>query len=81
MKHIPTHHFTPPSFKILGPSIKISIITDISIFRFYRYIGYIGDISVDILKKNIDKLKIIFWKKILVSLKLLRTRENVRKTS
>ena len=36
---------------------------------------------MDILKKNIDKLKIIFWKKILVSLKLLRTRENVRKTS
>ena len=38
--------------------MKISVITDILIFRFYRYIGYIGDILVDILGKNIDKLKI-----------------------
>ena len=38
---------------------KISVITDISVFRFYRYIGYIGDISVDILGKNIGKVKIV----------------------
>ena len=38
---------------------KISVITDISVFRFYGYIGYIGDISVDILEKNIGKLKIV----------------------
>ena len=36
--------------------MKISVIMDISVFRFY---GYIGDISVNILKKNIDKLKIV----------------------
>ena len=31
-----------------------------SILRIYRgYIGYIGDISADILEKNIDRLKII----------------------
>ena len=42
----------------------------ISILRIYRrYIGYIGDISVDILEKN------------MVNLKLLKTHENVRKTS
>ena len=35
--------------------MKISVITDISVLRFY---GYIGDISVDILEKNIDKPKI-----------------------
>ena len=35
--------------------MKISVITDILVFRFY---GYIEDISVDILKKNIDKSKI-----------------------
>ena len=35
--------------------MKISLITDISILRFY---GYIGDISMDILEKNIDKPKI-----------------------
>ena len=28
--------------------MKISILMDISILKFYRYIGYIGDISVDI---------------------------------
>ena len=43
--------------------MKISVITDISVLRFYGYIGYIGyigdifgyigDISVDILEKNI----------------------------
>ena len=31
---------------------------DISILPFYRYIGYIGDILVDILTQNIDELKI-----------------------
>ena len=36
--------------------MKISVITDISVLRFY---GYIGDISVDILEKNIGKLKIV----------------------
>ena len=36
--------------------MKISVITDISVLRFY---GYIGDISADILEKNIGKLKII----------------------
>ena len=36
--------------------MKISVITDISILRFY---GYIGDISMDILEKNIDRLKIV----------------------
>ena len=31
-----------------------------SILRIYRgYIGYIGDISADILEKNIDRLKIV----------------------
>ena len=41
--------------------MKISVITDISVLRFYRYIG---DISADILEKNIGKLKIIknSWK-------------------
>ena len=28
--------------------MKISVSTDISVLRFYEYIGYIGDISVDI---------------------------------
>ena len=37
------------------PLMKISVITDILILRFY---GYIRDISMDILEKNIDKLKI-----------------------
>ena len=36
--------------------MKISVITDISVLQFY---GYIGDISTDILEKNIDRLKII----------------------
>ena len=42
------------------PRMKISVITDISVLRFYGYIGYIGDIfgyigdiSADILEKNI----------------------------
>ena len=39
--------------------MKISVITDISVLRFYGYIGYIGDISADILEKNIGKLKIV----------------------
>ena len=38
---------------------KISLISDISVLRFYGYIGYIGDISADILEKNIDRLKIV----------------------
>ena len=43
---------------------KISVITDISVLRFYGYIGYIGDISADTLEKNIDRLKIVknSWK-------------------
>ena len=36
--------------------MKISIITNTSVLRFY---GYIGDISADILEKNIDKFKIV----------------------
>ena len=40
-----------------GPRIKISIITDISILRFYRYIRYIINISMDILTQNIDRPK------------------------
>ena len=43
-------HQLPQSWK------KISVITDISILRFY---GYIGDISADILEKNIGRLKIV----------------------
>ena len=38
--------------------MKISVTTDISVLQFYGYIRYIGDISADILEKNIDKLKI-----------------------
>ena len=30
------------------PMIKISVLTDISVLEIYGYIGYIGDISVDI---------------------------------
>ena len=44
---------------LLEPMMKISVITHISVFRFYGYIEYIGDISVDILEKNIGKLKIV----------------------
>ena len=46
------------------PRMKISVITDISVIRFYGYIGdifgYIGDISADI----IGRLKIVknSWK-------------------
>ena len=41
--------------------MKISVIMDISVLQFY---GYSGDISADILEKNIDRLKIIknSWK-------------------
>ena len=35
--------------------MKILVITDISVLRFY---GYIGHILADILEKNIDKPKI-----------------------
>ena len=45
------HGVTMYSFTMM----KISIITNISIFRFYKYIK---DIWADILKKNIDKPKI-----------------------
>ena len=31
-----------------SPRMKISVSTDISVLGFYGYIGYIGDISVDI---------------------------------
>ena len=47
----------PLKFKI-EPRMKILVITDISILRFYGYIRYIEDISADILEKNIDKPKI-----------------------
>ena len=32
----------------LKPRIEISVFTDISVLRFYGYIGNIGEISVDI---------------------------------
>ena len=35
--------------------MKISVITDISVLRFYEYIGYIEDISIDILTQKINK--------------------------
>ena len=38
------------------PRMKILVITDIFVLQFY---GYIGDISADILEKNISKLKIV----------------------
>ena len=41
---------------LLQPWKKISVITNISILRFY---GYMGDISADILEKNIGRLKIV----------------------
>ena len=49
--------------------LKISIMTDILVLRFYGYIGYIGDISVDILAQNI------------VVQKLIKSLGNVRKNS
>ena len=78
LKHFPTNN-TVLRFKItelcydfyykkktkkVYPRMKISVITDISVLRLYEYIGYIGDMSADILKKNIGKLKIIknSWK-------------------
>ena len=42
------------NFDYLSPMMKILVVTDISVLRFYRYIGYIGDISADILEKNIS---------------------------
>ena len=48
------------------PMMKISVITDILVLRFY---GYIGNVSIDILEK------------ISVSLKLLKNHENIKKTS
>ena len=56
-----TQKFIPRKLQIesvFQSMMKISVITDISVLQFYRYIGYIGDISADILEKNIDKLKI-----------------------
>ena len=53
--------------KMLQARIKILVITDISILRFY---GYIGDISTDILKKKIS-----------INLKLIKIYKNIRKTS
>ena len=38
--------------------MEISVSMDISILAFYGYIGYIGDISVDIFFMNIDISKI-----------------------
>ena len=38
--------------------MKISVSMDISVLAFYGYIGYIGDISVDIFFMNIDISKI-----------------------
>ena len=49
--------------------MKISVITDISVFQFYGYIEYIEDISTNILKKKIG------------SLKLIKTYENIKKNS
>ena len=34
--------------------MEISVSMDISVLAFYGYIGYIGDISVDIFFMNID---------------------------
>ena len=48
--------------------MKISVINDILVLRFYGYIGCIGDISMDILKKN------------MVDLKLIKIHGNIRKT-
>ena len=38
--------------------MKISVITDISVLWFYEYIGYIENISIDILTQNIGDVKI-----------------------
>ena len=43
---------------MLVSRIKISVITDISILGFYRYIGNIGKISMDILTKISIKRKL-----------------------
>ena len=42
-----------------GLRMKISVIMNISVLRFYEYIGYIGDISADILEKISISLKLI----------------------
>ena len=55
---------------LLLSRMKISVITDISVTCFYEYIGYIEEISADILEK-----------KNLVGQKLIKTHENVRKIS
>ena len=41
----------------MNSMMKILIITNISVLRFYGYIKYIGDISMDILTQNIDQVK------------------------
>ena len=38
---------------LLLSRMKISVITDISVTCFYEYIGYIEEISADILEKKI----------------------------
>ena len=45
----------------------MSIITDILVLRFYGYIRYIGEISMNILTQNIDEPK------------LIKTHENIKK--
>ena len=39
--------------------MKISVITDILVLRFYGYIGYIGNVSMDILENILISLKFI----------------------
>ena len=44
--------------RYIGARLEISVSMDISVLAFYGYIGYIGDISVDIFFMNIDISKI-----------------------
>ena len=48
-----------PGSILLGPRIKISVNTDISVIGFYGNIGNIGKISVDIFTK-ISVIKIFY---------------------
>ena len=43
---------------MLKARMKISVIVNISVFRFYGYTKYIRNIFVDILTQNIGGLKI-----------------------
>ena len=52
---------------VVRSRIKISVFTDISVFGFYGYIGYIRDISVFI---NYSKFKYTFNLYIKISLKV-----------